>query len=121
MNLIEISAASNQGYVASSKQHPKTPEEAAKQFEEILIKQFVKTMTDGMFESSLAGEDEPQWLGAYGDIQKETLTEQLAKHIVESGSMRISDLLLKQWGRQGRLPNTNRMDAGTPPENESPI
>ncbi|WP_457651498.1 peptidoglycan hydrolase [Rhodocaloribacter sp.] len=75
----------------------KTPEEAAKQFEEILARQFVKTMTDGLFKTSLAGEDGPGWMESYQNTQRDVLTDELTKHLVRSGTLRLSDLLLRQW------------------------
>lgn len=79
----------------------RTPEEAAKQFEEVLIKQMVHTMTKDIFKSKLAGDDAPQWMGAYSDMQSDILTEELAKQLSESGRMGISELLIKQWKRDG--------------------
>ena len=82
-----------------------TPEEAAKQFEQVLVKQFVDKMTDGLFKTSLSGEDGPGWVGAYGDMQQDALSENLAQHLVQSGTLRISELLLRQWKQAGRLPD----------------
>lgn len=82
----------------------RSPEEAAKQFEEVLVKQFVRTMTDGLFESSLSGENGPSYVGAYGDMQKDALADELAQHLVKSGTLRISEMLLRQWKRSGQIP-----------------
>lgn len=79
---------------------PRTPEDAARQFEEILIQQMVREMTRGLFETSLAGDDAPQWMGAYGDMQSEMLAAELARQLAASGRLGISEMLLKQWQRQ---------------------
>ncbi len=75
----------------------KTPEEAARQFETILVRQFVKTMTDGLFKASLSGDDGPGWMKGQQDTQRDIMTNVLTEHLVESGALRISDLLLRQW------------------------
>ena len=89
------------------KRQPESPEEAARQFEEVLVRQFVETMTDGLFDSKIDGEDAPGWMGAYGDMQKDTLSDVLTKHLVDSGSLRLRDLLLRQWqGGDDAAPGT---------------
>jgi len=89
-----------------------TPEEAAQQFEEILIRQFTQTMTKGLFESSLAGEDGPGWMKGHQSQQQDILAGELAKHLMASGTLRLSELLLRQWNRNDVLPETDT----TPPE-----
>ena len=79
---------------------PRTPEEAARQFEEVLVKQMVREMTKGIFDNNLTGDDAPQWMGAYSEMQSDVLTTELAKQLTESGKIGISDLLMKQWKRQ---------------------
>ena len=74
-----------------------TPEEAAKQFEAILVRQFVATMTDGLFKSGLEGDDGPGWMKGQQDAQRDVLTDVLTEHLVESGALRISDLLVRRW------------------------
>ena len=76
-------------------------EEAAKQFEKILVQQFVQVMTDQMFESNLAGEDGPGWMKSSGNQQKETLTDILSEHLVDNGTFDISSVILKQWADKG--------------------
>ncbi len=77
----------------------KTPEEAAKQFEAILVRQFVTVMTDGLFKTSLSGDDGPGWMKSQQDAQRDIMTDVLTNHLVESGVLRISDMLLRQWQR----------------------
>ena len=77
----------------------KTPEEAARQFETILVRQFVTVMTDGLFKASLSGDDGPGWMKGQQDTQRDIMTDVLTEHLVESGALRISDLLLRQWKR----------------------
>ncbi|MFQ5572114.1 MAG: hypothetical protein ACE5G0_20750 [Rhodothermales bacterium] len=78
----------------------RTPEEAARQFEEILVRQLVESMTDGMFESNLSGEDGPGWVKSQGEAQQDVFTDVLTQRLVESGVFKISDLLLRQWTKQ---------------------
>ena len=79
---------------------PKTAEEAAKQFEEVLLKQMLHTMTKELFDSNLSGEDGPQWMGAYSDMQSDILTKELAQQLAKTGKLGISELLIRQWKRQ---------------------
>ena len=84
---------------ADTKRGAKTPEEAAKQFEAILVRQFVTVMTDGLFKASLSGDEGPGWMKSQQDAQRDIMTDVLTDHLVESGVLRISDLLLRQWQR----------------------
>jgi flagellar protein FlgJ len=79
---------------------PRTPEEAARQFEEVLVKQMVREMTKGIFDNNLTGDDAPQWMGAYSEMQSDVLTTELAKQLTDTGKLGISELLIKQWKRQ---------------------
>lgn len=76
-----------------------SPQEAAKQFEAVLVRQFVDVMTKDLFQSAEGG-----MLTGQADLQRDTLTDTLAEHLVDSGTFGIADLLMKQWGRTGRLP-----------------
>ena len=89
-----------------------SPEEAAKQFEAILMRQFVSVMTKGLFEESLAGDEGPGWIKGQQDTQRDVMTEVLTQHLVESGALRISDLLLRQWR------GSQAVDAAEPREQE---
>lgn len=93
LNITELAAA-------STPRNAKT-EEAATEFERVLVKQFVQTMTKDLFADTLAGSDGPSWMGAYGDLQRDALTDVLTDHLVASGSMRLRDFLLRQWGHSG--------------------
>ncbi len=84
---------------ADTQRGAKTPEEAARQFEAILVRQFVKAMTDGLFKGSLSGDEGPGWMKGQQDAQRDVMTDVLTEHLVESGAFRISDLLLRQWQR----------------------
>lgn len=79
-------------------ERPRNPQEAAAQFEKVLVQQFVDVMTEDMFSSSLAGEDGPQWMGSQRDSNRDAMTEVLTDHIVESGDLGLRELLLKRWG-----------------------
>lgn len=100
---------------------PQTPEAAAKQFEEVLIKQMVHTMTKELFDGNLTGDDAPQWMGAYGDMQADILAEELAKQLSKNGRMGISDLLMKQWKREGELPEAEAGPSTAPASDSNNI
>ncbi|GIV61752.1 MAG: hypothetical protein KatS3mg044_0618 [Rhodothermaceae bacterium] len=93
---------------------PSSPEEAAKQFEEVLVRQFVKTLTDGLFKTGLAGEGGPGWMSSYQQTQRDVLTDVLTKHLVDQGTLRLSDLLTRQWSRTGATPPTEPSDTPKP-------
>ena len=94
----------------SDPQRPATsPEEAAKQFEAILVRQFVAAMTDSLFKDGLAGEDAPGWMKGQQDTQRDVLTDVLTQHLVESKALRISELLVRRWqGSTAADPSTAR-------------
>ena len=77
---------------------PDSPEEAAKAFEKVLVRRFVKTMTNKMFDSTLSGKDGPSWMQGQRDHQRDLLTDVLADHIVDANALGISEMLLRDWG-----------------------
>ena len=95
------------------RQRATSPEEAAKQFEAILVRQFVAAMTDGLFKSGMEGDDGPGWMKGQQDTQRDVMTDVLTQHLVESGALRISDMLVRRW--QGN-PAT---EASTAPDQEN--
>ncbi|WP_420456810.1 rod-binding protein [Rubrivirga sp.] len=88
------------------------PAEAARQFEAVLVRQFVEVMTKDLFQSEEGG-----LLSGQSDLQRDTLTDTLAEHLVDSGTFGIADLLMQQWDRAGRLPEST--PAGPPSERPS--
>lgn len=95
----------------------RTPEEAARQFEEILVRQYVGELTKGLFEEGLSGDDGPGWIQSQSQIQRDALTDTLTKYFVESGTLKLSDHLLRQWHRQEA--SSELLDTpATPPEDE---
>lgn len=78
-------------------------EEAAREFEKVLVKQFVQVMTKDLFKS--IDDDASADVGAYGDIQRDALTDVLTEHLVDSGTFKLQDLLLRQWARQAAADN----------------
>ena len=100
----------------------KTKEEAAKQFEEVLVRQFVRTMTDQLFKTQLSGEESAGWMKSQGDAQRDVLTDVLTEHLSESGALGLSDLLLRQWTSGGAAepeavapqPQPRKMDVQAP-------
>ena len=80
----------------------RSPEEAARQFESVLVRQFVEVMTKDLFD----GEGEGLLTGQ-ADLQRDTLTDTLTDHLVESGTFGIADLMIAQWAASGRLPDAS--------------
>ena len=97
---MKIDARHNAPAVPADSRRPATPEEAAEQFEELLVRQFVEVMTKGMFDASLAGDDGPGWMNSQRDTQRGVMTDVLTQHLVESGALRLSEMLLRQWRRE---------------------
>ena len=81
-----------------SAQVPKDPAAAARQFEEVLVREFVRTMTKDLFTGSIAGEDGAGWVKAQGSAQSDALTDAVTKHLVDSGTLGIKDMLMRKWG-----------------------
>lgn len=88
---------------------PQNEEEAARQFEEVLVRHLVSSMTENLFKQSLSGEDGPQWMSGYAETQRDVLTDALTDHLIESGTLKLSDMMLRQW---------NARSSETAPENE---
>ncbi|MEM1128583.1 MAG: hypothetical protein AAGI71_18205 [Bacteroidota bacterium] len=78
---------------------PSTMEEAAEQFEAILVNQLVKTMTKGLFDQSLAGAGGVPGLGGQQDLQRDTLAQVLTDHLMKQGGLGIAERLSAQWQR----------------------
>lgn len=78
----------------------KTPQQAAQQFEEVLVKQFVQTMTKDLFKP-MAGS--PSHLSAQADIQRDTLNDVLTRQLVDNGSFGVARMLERQWAQQGQI------------------
>ena len=74
---------------------PRTQAEAAEQFEAVLVRQFVQAMTKDLFKQSLSGEG--GMASGHVDTQRDVLTDALTDHLVGSGALSLSDLLLRQW------------------------
>lgn len=77
---------------------PSTPKEAAAQFEEVLVRQFVKVMTKDMFSNSLAGEGGGNWMQGQRDRQRDVLTDMITERIVEADTLQVSETLANEWG-----------------------
>ncbi len=83
------------------------PAEAARQFESVLVRQFVEVMTKDLFQS-----DEEGMLTGQADLQRDTLTDTLTEHLVDNDTFGIADLLMAQWERAGQVPAA---EASAPP------
>ena len=82
-----------------------TPAEAAKQFEAVLVRQFVEVLTKDLFKSEQGG-----MLTGQADLQRDTITNVLTDTLVETGSFGVAEMLTAQWDRTGMTP-----PAATPP------
>ncbi len=54
-------------------------------------------MTENLFKESMSGEDAPGWMSGYADTQRDVLNDALTDHLIESGTLRLSDLMMRQW------------------------
>lgn len=77
---------------------PKNPQEAAEQFEQVLVRQFVQTMTKDLFDNPLSGKNSGA-VASQGRLQSEALTDTVTRELVEQDAFGISELLLKQWNQ----------------------
>ena len=93
----------------------RSPEEAARQFEAVLVRQFVEVMTKNLFD----GEAEGMMTGQ-ADLQRDTLTDVLTGHLVESGAFGIADLMERQWAAQQTAPEPARPASGDAPPAGAP-
>lgn len=93
-------------------------QEAAQQFEELLVRQFVNELTKGLFQSSLAGEDAPGWVQGQHQTQQDVLTDALTEQIVQSNGLGLSDMLMRKWQRPTIAPEDLAQDSPEtlPPE-----
>jgi len=97
--------------------------EVAREFETVLVKQFVSELTKQMFNDSLAGDDGPGWMNSQKDQQRDQLTDMLTNHLVEAGAFKLDDLLLRQWKRAGLVQDASvdhapELQMPTPPSTE---
>lgn len=107
---------------AMTTEDPASPDEArkaAREFESVLVRQFVSEMTKNLFNDSLAGDDGPGWMNSQKDQQRDQLTDMLTDHLVEAGAFKLDDLLLRQWKRAG-LVKEAAPTAASPPVPEAP-
>ena len=100
---------------SASPRPPDDPAEAARQFESVLVRQFVEVMTKDLFQS-----DDEGMMTGQADLQRDTLTDTLTEHLVESDTFGVADLLMKQWERSGRVPTEAGTAGPTAPEAAAP-
>ena len=60
---------------------------------------------DHLFKSQLSGSEGAGWIKGQADTQRDVLT----KHLVDSGALRLSDLLLRQGKRSSDRANRPRL------------
>ena len=95
---------------------PRNPEQAAEQFEAVFVRQFVQVMTKGLFDSQTEG---GALASGQSDMQRDVLTDALTDNLVESGALKLSDLLLRQWSTSGLSDDADLLFA-PPPSTASP-
>jgi len=81
--------------------NPESPEDAAKEFEHVFVRQFVDVMTKDMFSSSLEGGNGHNWMSTQRDRQRDMMTDMITDQIVEAGNLGISETLLRRWKGEG--------------------
>jgi Rod binding domain-containing protein len=91
----EISSKHLTSFLGQSQQ-PQNLEEAAEQFEQVLVRQLVTTMTDDLFDSPLAGKQSGA-MQSQGRLQSDALTDTLTAELVKHDSFGLSELLMKKW------------------------
>jgi len=69
------------------------PEEAAEQFESILVRQFVQTMTKDLFKDGEGGAG-----GIQADAQRDALTDALTRQLTTTDALGLRDMLLTRLG-----------------------
>ncbi len=94
-----LSSALPTASASAAQPSAESPEEAARQFESVLVRQFVEVMTKDLFDGGPEG-----GMTGQADLQRDTLTDTLTDHLVESGTFGVADLMIAQWRRSGRLP-----------------
>ncbi len=105
------SGAAAPGRGPGEEEAPSTPQEAARKFEEVLVRQFTKVMTDDMFSSSLSGEGGGKWMESQRDRQRDWMTDMITEQLVDSNSLGISETLAQKWDAAG---STAESDAASP-------
>lgn len=93
MTVSSVSAPALAPSASGPRDKARTPEEAAEQFEAVLVRQFVDAMTESLFDGEAAGA-----MRAQVDAQRDAMASALTDELVESGALRFRDLLMRQWG-----------------------
>ena len=88
--------------IPGSPPRPRGPEEAAEQFESILVRQFVQTMTKDLFKEGEGGGG-----GLQADAQRDALTDALTRQLTTSDALGLRDMLLNRLGGALADPGAN--------------
>ena len=96
---MEINGVDITTRIAGDAAAPRDFNDAAKQFEEVLLRELIAVMTKELFDNSLLGEDAPAWSTSYQDMQRDVVTDQLASQLASSGRIGIARLLIEQHER----------------------
>ncbi len=74
-----------------------TPEQAAEQFEAVLVRQFVQTMTKDLFKAS---EQEGGMSAMQADAQRDALTTALTDQLSTNDALGLRDMITRRLTRQ---------------------
>lgn len=94
------------GFMGQKGKQPQTKAEAAQQFEEVLVRQLVQTLTDDLFSSKASGPLSGSTRNQ-ARMQSDALTDVLTQELTQKDTFGISKLLLKKWQGQASAPNAS--------------
>ena len=110
MNDLTTPLAGHAGASAGMQKQAQTiekPQEAAEQFEKLLLKQMVSVMTEDLMQTPLSGEKGPGWMNTQRSHHQSSFSDMLADELAKSSSFNLSEVLMRRW-REGGLIDTNR-------------
>lgn len=107
MNVNGPHSSAFSGNIPDAKPRPGSKAEAAKQFEEVLVREFVKVMTKDLFKADLSSEGGPSWMGGYSDMQRDIITDTLTEQLVAQDNLGLADVLTRRWGLPAPDPDSD--------------
>ena len=91
MSVSSVSSAAASG--PGAPQRARSPEEAAEQFQAVLVKQFVETMTKDLFKES---EQAGGMSAMQADAQRDALTNALTEQLTTTDALGLRDLVTRR-------------------------
>ena len=86
------------------------PQEAAEQFEKLLLKQMVSVMTEDLMQSPLSGESGPGWMNTQRSHHQSAFSDMLANELAKSSSFNLSEVLMRRWEEGGLIDSNTNAD-----------